>query len=424
MKIHLINYFKLTAYHLGMGFLLLGLSGCGSLPSAGPSTSKILSRAKQEGKSAQSMFTLVKVSDSVIRAQGEIEGVGSGFHGKGNLKGNVSISGLPAVEKIEKGDVVGVTIYTTGGGLFGSGQSGIAQSVNIPGMSGGHDAGGTMGAALPSQIVDSSEAITVPYVGRVKVVGREPHEVENEIAERMKGMAFTPYAIVSIGSRFGGDLVTVTGDVKNPQRMQVPMAGLRIADAVTVAGGSVGRDYETQITLIRGAIVQTGLYSELLKDPASNIYLHPNDTMVVKVRPWTYTTFGATGQTTHPFQMSRMSIAEALGASNGLDDNRANPGAVFIYRLESTSVLKKLGGVYHQSCPGGVPVIYQLNLRDPNGFFLARQFPIRDKDLIYVGNAGTIGIQKVMGIIGSLTSPVVTGLSATSGVAGVKTLTQ
>ena len=34
-----------------------------------------------------------------------------------------------------------------------------------------------------------------------------------------------------------------------------------------------------------------------------------------------------------------------------------------------------------------IPVVYRLNLRDANSFFLARAFPMKDKDILYVANA-------------------------------------
>ena len=418
--------FRSFVAFLGVFLSLVGvmscLTGCGSLPSDGPSTSKILSRAKQENKSSQPHFTFIRVTESVIgtlRDNGS-EFASSGFRtlSSGDGQNGFWPGGRPLVQSITVGDVVGVSIYTTGGGLFG-GAGTIAKS------SGGSSAGAgevgvSMGTSVPNQTVDSSEAITVPYVGRIKVVGRKPCDVENEIAERMKGMAFTPYAVVTVGERRGGNLVTVTGDVKNPRRVEVPLSGLRILDAMTEAGGCAGKDFETMVTLVRGSTRKSETYSELLKEPSNNIYLQPMDTLVVKASPRSYMTFGATGQTLHPFIVSRMTVAEALSTANGLDDNRANPEACFIYRMESVPVLKKIGGNYVESTPGRAPTIYQINLRDPEGFFAAQQLPIQDKDLIYVGNAGSVGVQKFMAIIGSLTAPAVTGLSATAGVGALK----
>ena len=399
---------------------LILCTGCGSLPSAGPSTSKILSSGKSETRSPQGKFTLIPVTQAVLNAANNAESPCTGITSQ-DLENTKQALGSPASQKISIGDVVNVTIYTTGGGLFGGGAA--MTSAGIPGAgSAGKEGAVSMGTSVPSQVVDDSESITVPYVGRIQVVGKSPNDVEKEIAERMKGMAFTPYAVVTVGGRMGSDLVTVTGDVKAPRRISVPLPGLRIADAVTEAGGSTGKDYETVVTLIRGGSVRTAYFSEILRNPASNIYLKPTDTLVVRTRPWSYVTLGATGQSLHPFLAGRMTVAEALGSSNGMEDNRANPEAVFVYRLETPSLLNRLGGTYHGGNAEGVPVIYHLNLRDPKGFFMAKQFAMRDKDILFVGNAGSLGFQKAMNVIGALTAPAMTTASAAGGVTALSTI--
>jgi hypothetical protein len=44
---------------------------------------------------------------------------------------------------------------------------------------------------------------------------------------------------------------------------------------------------------------------------------------------------------------------------------------------------------------------------------------MRDKDVIFVGNAGSIGIIKAFGVAGALTSPAISAASATAGAATV-----
>ncbi len=394
--------------------LSLFLTACGSLPVSGPSTSKILSSGKKENSQRSGKFTLISVNDHVLEAMRE-----SGAGG-GSRTCSESPQLPPASQKISIGDVINVTIYTTGGGLFSGGTTLSLSSQNSPGKEGGV----SIGTSVPSQIVDQSESITVPYVGRIKVTGKAPSEVEAEIAERMKGMAFNPYAIVTMNDRVGSDLVTVTGDVKQSQRVHVPLPGLRVADAISQVGGSTGRDFETDYTVIRGGHTFSGNLAAALCHPAADIFLKSGDILSVKVNSWSYQTLGATGQTLRPFPQEKVTVLEAIAGSNGLDDNRANPSGVFVYRMESPEVLHRLGYRTDREGSNPQPVIYHLNLRDAGGFFRAKQFCLKDKDLVYVGNAGIIGFQKVMGVIGALTAPAVTGLSATAGVGAVKTLSQ
>ena len=55
---------------------------------------------------------------------------------------------------------------------------------------------------------------------------------------------------------------------------------------------------------------------------------------------------------------------------------------------------------------GDFPVIIRANMRDPSTFFLAQQFPMKDKDILYVSNADSVELLKVLNIISSATSGV------------------
>jgi len=43
-----------------------------------------------------------------------------------------------------------------------------------------------------------------------------------------------------------------------------------------------------------------------------------------------------------------------------------------------------------------IPVIYNINLRDPAGYFLASNFEMRNKDMIYVSNSVSVEATKAM----------------------------
>ena len=55
--------------------------------------------------------------------------------------------------------------------------------------------------------------------------------------------------------------------------------------------------------------------------------------------------------------------------------------------------------------------IYRLNLRDANSFFLARSFPMQDKDILYVSNSASDPVQKFLGLFGSVMAPATLGAS-------------
>ena len=59
---------------------------------------------------------------------------------------------------------------------------------------------------------------------------------------------------------------------------------------------------------------------------------------------------------------------------------------------------------------GKVPVIYRVDLRDANSFFVAQNFMMDNKDLLYVSNAPVTEWQKVLNLFFSVAYPVVTGV--------------
>ena len=59
-----------------------------------------------------------------------------------------------------------------------------------------------------------------------------------------------------------------------------------------------------------------------------------------------------------------------------------------------------------------IPVIYRLTLRDAKGYFLARSFSMRDKDVLYVANATGVELQKFLALVGALTGPATSAASA------------
>ena len=124
-------------------------------------------------------------------------------------------------------------------------------------------------------------------------------------------------------------------------------------------------------------------------------------------QPQTFVAFGASGQQGQfPFGAWRLSIAEALGKAGGLNDNLADPASVYLYRGERREVAEQLG----LDCArfGGpiVPVIYNLNLRDPAGYFLAQKFEMRNKDVIFTSNAQSVETSKVLTYIRLITATV------------------
>jgi polysaccharide export outer membrane protein len=188
------------------------------------------------------------------------------------------------------------------------------------------------------------------------------------------------------------------------------MEAEKILDAITRAGGPKSQGFDTFVSLERGGRRATVPFGTLVYQPSNNVSVHAGDTIYVYTEPQTFLAFGATtsgavavggsgggaGGSQLKFDAWRVTLAEAMAKAGGLNDALAEPASVFLYRGEPRVVAQRLG-VDISKFPGPiVPIIYNLNLRDPAGYFLARAFEIRNKDVLYVSNATSVQVNKFL----------------------------
>ena len=69
---------------------------------------------------------------------------------------------------------------------------------------------------------------------------------------------------------------------------------------------------------------------------------------------------------------------------------------------------------------GRVPVVYHLNLSNPNSLFMQQRFQIANHDLIFISNAPSVEFQKAVEIFNGLASPVYTSTSAAAAATAIK----
>jgi polysaccharide biosynthesis/export protein len=358
---------------------VLLVAGCDGLPGSGPSASDI-TKASRPSPAGETRFALVDVD---ARITGLMEGWSAT-----SLQGTFGQQRPVATRAIGVGDFVQVVIWeAAAGGLF---------SAPVTDRAGP----GSRTASIPEQAVGPDGAITVPYAGRVRVVGRTPDEVEGEIVRALTGKAIEPQALVTVTKNVA-NTVTVVGEVTSGARVPLTARGDRLLDVIATAGGTRAPAYETFITLVRdGRSVRIPMQA-ILTDPSENVFMRPGDVVSVAREPQTFTAAGATGaNAVVPFDAIGISLDQAIGRAGGLNDNRADPAGVFVIRYERPQDYDQLGLTRPQSgTTPQIPVIYRVNLRDPNGFFMARRFPVRNKDIVFVSNASLMDLQKVMTIL-------------------------
>jgi polysaccharide export outer membrane protein len=379
---------------------LVASSGCTFLPSAGPSDYSIrkgAGKVAKDGTSYQLLMVNGTTLDAIRKFSSGPTYAAAGGRDVMQLFRNRGIEALGNgnAQAIRPGDVLRVAIFESGGGLF--------QPMSVDGRG-----GGTPVTSLPPQRIDKTGEIMVPYAGRVKALGRLPAELENEITELLSKKTVDPQVVVTLSEREGGNLVSVGGDAKAPRQIPVTLAGTKLLDAITAAGGPTAPPHEVLVAVTRNGISRYDTFQNILDAPRKNILLQPADTILLRKIPLNFMVFGAGGSVgTVPIDVEDLSLAQAMARTGGANDMRANPAAVFVYREEERKIVEAIiGGENLPPSDGPVSVIYQLHLQEPRGFFYANKFPIRDQDIVFYPNATSVGVGKFMGLLNTLLSPV------------------
>ena len=442
-------------------FTALSLGGCSILPSAGPVASEVAAAGQAEN---EVLFDVVEVDNRVVSTL--LAQPKESFHARFEKDGN------PPELKIAVGDTVSVTIWeSAAGGLFseapapqlptgsrpateplapesprpptetpagpipdtdqllgapnqppgappetpppraGQPPSGnISQTVPLPIETTGA-AVYQRGATIPDQEVAPDGAIVVPFAGQVPAAGRTPAEVQQTIEALLASKALQPQALVIV-KKSAANAVTVAGEVVPGARVPLSLGGDRLLQVIAAAGGAQAPVHETFVRLSRDGVTATIPFERLVADPAEDIYARPGDVLTLVRIPQTFSVFGATGRNDSiTFDAEKLTLSEALAKSQGLRDDLANPKGVFLFRYEPAAIVRALDQpIATRAEDGTSPVAYRFDFSDANSYLIADQFPVRDKDIIFVADAGAVQAQKVFTLLQTITGPVITGL--------------
>jgi polysaccharide biosynthesis/export protein len=370
---------------IGLTTAVLGTGGCAIMPANGPSGLEVHA-GQYDRKSLP--YALIKITPQAVGIlAANTPRLGTAFTNRQPPK--TIVFGV--------GDVISVTIFeAAAGGLFIPAEAGVRPGNFVN---------------LPNQAVDSNGNISVPYGGQIHAAGRTPPQVQEEIVNVLKQRAIEPQAVVSVVQQ-NTSLISVLGDVNTPARFPANAGGEHILDSITRAGGPKSQGYDEWVMLQRDHHREIVPFGALAYEPdTNNIFTHPNDTIYLYREPQTFVAFGATGtQGQFNFDAWRISLAEGVAKAAGLVDQQAEPANVFLYRGETCPVAQQLGVDCSRFEGPIIPVIYNVNFRDPSGYFLATKFELRTKDVLYVSNATTVDATKAMNffntVVGTVNNPI------------------
>jgi polysaccharide export outer membrane protein len=371
------------------------LSGC-LLPAAAPTSRELTTQT--EG--SRFPFALIKVgANSVSSIQASRPSFGPKFASAKYVPSNV----------IRPGDTLSVTIYETGGSsLFPSAESRVAAGNMTTGAASPMPAGAASASTIPMQIVEADGTISVPFVGRVKAAGLTPGQVGSVIEKELRSKAVGPQVVVTSGAS-SAHAATVSGEVNAAKLVTLSLRGERLLDVVAAAGGPKFPAYESYVHVVRQNQVGTMMLASVVSNPTENIMIRPGDQVFVTRNPRTYVVMGATQRpSTFIFDRERITLAEAIAQAGGPIDSVGDPSGIYLFRYEPRQVAQRFldPAELENISPGGseyVPILYQVDLRSAEGYFVAQAIQMRDKDVVLITNAEGTQLQKTLAIVRGFT---------------------
>jgi polysaccharide export outer membrane protein len=375
--------------------LTLLTGGCSAIPSSGPTAGDVTKEA--DLPQIYQRYELVDIVPGVpdVLRQRRPDNTLTNF---GDYR--------PSVEPhIGIGDTVSVTIWeASAGGLF-----------SAPVVSDRFTTG-SKSATIPDQVVGRDGSISVPYAGRVRVAGKTTQAVQLVVEEALQGKAIQPQVLIN-DTKATSNTVTVLGEVTAGARVPLSVKGDRVLDVIATAGGVRAPINESFVQLMRGSRTARVAMSRMTTDPRENIFVRPNDVLTVIRDPQKFIAYGATGTNAEiPFDAEGINLAQALAKAGGLQDYRSDATGVFLFRYEPDYIARAFQPD-KAFVPGQLaPVVYRLDLKDPNSMFLAQQFRVFNHDLIYVSNAPLTEVSKVVQIFDMALAPASGAASVYAGV--------
>lgn len=354
----------------------LMLAGCTSLPVSGPTGHEV--RTAALGKSGRYPFTLVEVDTAAAIPAPPAAPV-------------PTLSTMPPrpTDLLGPGDVLNISIYEAGVSLFGTALRTAAAA------NGTIDTSSTA-ERLPPVRIDDYGFIKVPFVGRLRAAGHTAAELQQMIQNGLRGMSQDPQVMVSIEQSITNSVI-LAGEVTRPGRLVLSTNRESLIDAIALAGGYRGDAKDALARVQRDGQSFEVRLSDLLDMPQEDIQVAPGDRITLISRPQSFSILGAPNKSEEvAFPRARLTLAEAVALAGGANPNAGDAAAIFVFR-------------YVQR-PDGTeqPTVYHLNMMRAGAYLLSQRFLMKDRDVLYVGNARANQLTKFVNVLSQLFVPVAT----------------
>jgi polysaccharide export outer membrane protein len=348
----------------------LGLAGCATFSSSGPSASAV-------AKQAARLETVTPESATAMwQRQQDLE------HGR--IQDALARLGqvlVPVDVRLYPGAKLGVALWVqpiADGSTIGVGT--VAKN------------------DLGSFTVANDGTLSLPYVGIVPVSGQALEDAQRGLSARFAATRKfqAPQVTLTLEDNARQQIV-VSGAVNHPTTVAWREGGVTLADALAQAGGAVVYEQDQVqgegLTANRVSIVRKGIPYELPMRAAleADVPLRPNDQIVLEHRPAVRVQClgGGWGQSSIQSFDDEPALSKVVASGGGLNAQTAQGASVFVLSADRTT-------------------IYQFRWDTLAGLQAAQRFPVDDGDIVYIASAPIVRLQQVTNVLFSAAYPVAT----------------
>lgn len=220
--------------------------------------------------------------------------------------------------------------------------------------------------------VNAAGEIFYPYIGNVRVAGRDTAAIQQELSGRLSKYVPDPQIEVKVAA-FNSQKVIITGEVARPGSVGVSNIPLNLVEALTASGGVLSGADSRQVRIRRDGQTHYIDLDAFLRsgNGVNNPILHGGD--IVNVPARSNNVAYILGKILEPGSVDLgsdgLNLTDALTQRGGLDEEIANAQGIFVFRAAANN--------------RGFDV-FQLDATTPLAFVIATKFALHPQDVVYV----------------------------------------
>ena len=345
--------------HAGSGrgataLLLLLTAGCAGMPNAVSSLSDV------QTSSEQGQIQLVPVT---------AESVPPPPAASASFPAELTSSQEVDYERLGPGDRLSIRVWESGEATVFAGDAGNIGEVTI----------------------DEAGRLYIPYVGTLRAAGMTLAQVRDAAIRKLRTVVLNPQVDIRAVER-RSMLVSVQGDVAKTGTFAIDRGRTRLGALLAEVAPSQKNPEMLNVTVRRGGSTGTVRLADIYRNPALDIALRPEDSIIVNEVVENVTVLGSAGvQGQVRIPKRNFSVMDAIGQARGLSEDTADPRAVFLLRANAQ---------------GGPPLVYHFDMRKPETVAFASRFVVRDNDAVLISSAPFTQTRRMLSAFAQSLSPV------------------